>query len=199
MTSTPLRHESPGGSPASPGKAGANRRADPAVLRLRAVHRAAADLRRGTPVLLRAAQDLVLLGAETAGARGLAELRHVAEGAPVLLLAPARAAAVLHRPVVPRRPALALRLPEALFEPAFLRGLADPTAEQMLPAEPVLAPEMSRGGAGGAGAGQAGAAAAGGAGRAAARRRRRRAPPSCICRRWRRPTCWPIRTTWRPT
>ncbi len=141
MTSTPLRHESPGGSPASPGKAGANLVPDPAVLRLRAVHRAAADLRRGTPVLVRAAQDLVLLGAETAGVRGLAELRHVAEGAPVLLLAPARAAALLHRPVVPRQKALALRLPEALFEPAFLRGLADPTAEQMLPVEPVLAPE----------------------------------------------------------
>jgi GTP cyclohydrolase II len=119
--------------------------ADPAVLRLRAVHRTAADLRRGTPVLLRAAPDLVLLGAETAGVRGLAELRYLAEGAPVLLLAPARAAAVLHRPVAPLHEALALRLPEALFEPEFLRGLADPTAEQMLPAEPVPSPDFPDG------------------------------------------------------
>jgi GTP cyclohydrolase II len=105
------------------------------------VHRAVADVRRGTPVLLRGMPDLVLLGAETAGARGLAELRRLAEGTPVLLLAPARAASVLHRPVVPAHPALALRLPEVLFAPEYLHALADPTAEQMLPAEPVLAPE----------------------------------------------------------
>ena len=145
MTSIPLRHQPPGGGPAAAVESVASAVADPAVLRLRAVHRAAADLRRGTPVLMRAAQDLVLLGAETAGVRGLAELRHVAEGAPVLLLAPARAAAVLHRPVVPLIPALALRLPEALFEPVFLRGMADPTAEQMLPAEPVLADGVPEG------------------------------------------------------
>ena len=138
MTFTPARHQPPGSPPAA-AERDAPALADPAVLRLRAVHRAQADLRRGTPVLLRAAQDLVLLAAETAGARGLAELGLVAEGAPVLLLAPARAAAVLHRPVVKDLPALALRLPEALFAPEFLRGLADPTAEQMLPAEPALA------------------------------------------------------------
>ncbi len=147
MTFTPLRQDSAGGSAAAPAEGGATvlagpGLADPAVLRLRAVHRAAADLRRGTPVLLRGAPDLVLLGAETAGARGLAELRHVGEGVPILLLAPARAAAVLHRPVAPQRQeALALRLPEALFEPECLRGLADPTAGQMLPAEPELAPD----------------------------------------------------------
>ena len=138
MTVTSLRHSSPGGSPPAAAESGVL--ADPAVLRLRAVHRAAADLRRGTPVLLEAAQDLVLLGAETAGVRGLSEFCHLAEGAPMLLLAPARAAAVLHRPVPPLLPALALRLPEALFAPEFLRGLADPTAEQMLPVEPVLLP-----------------------------------------------------------
>lgn len=144
MTSTPLRYQPPGGSRAAAAESGVSALADPAVLRLRAVHRAQADLRRGTPVLMRAAQDLVLLSAETTGTRGLAELWHVAEGAPVLLLAPARAAAVLHRPVVPALPALALRLPEALFEPEFLRGLADPTAEQMLPAEPELASDWQQ-------------------------------------------------------
>ena len=135
MTPTPLRHDPDDGHPPSSGSP------DARVLRLRAVHRAAADLRRGTPVLLLGTPDLVLLTAETAGARGLGELRQLAEGTPVLLLAPARAASVLHRPVVPLRPALALRLPEALFAPDFLRSLADPTAEQILPGEPVLLPE----------------------------------------------------------
>jgi GTP cyclohydrolase II len=103
------------------------------------VHRAAADLRRGTPVLLHGNATLVLLPAETAGARGLAEFASLTEGPAVLLLAPARVAAILHRPVAPSMPALALRLPDSLFDPAFLRSLADPTADQLLPAEPALA------------------------------------------------------------
>jgi GTP cyclohydrolase II len=63
------------------------------------VHRAAADLRRGTPVLLGAA-PLILLAAETAGPRGLAEFATLAAEPPMLLLAPLRAAAVssLSRP-----------------------------------------------------------------------------------------------------
>jgi GTP cyclohydrolase II len=142
MTSRLLRHQSPGASPRAPAGSGAPGLPDPAVLRLRAVHRAVADLRRGTPVLLQAAQDLVLLGAETVGARGLEELRYVAEGVPMLLLAPARAAAVLRRPVVPLHSAFALRLPEALFAPEFLRSMADPTVGQLLPTEPVLVPEL---------------------------------------------------------
>jgi GTP cyclohydrolase II len=114
---------------------------EPAVLRLRSVHRAAADLKRGTPVLLRGDAPLVLLPAETAGARGLREFASLAAAAPVLLLAPARAAAVLHRPVGPAVPALALRTSPALLEPAALRSLADPTAEQILPEEASLAGE----------------------------------------------------------
>ena len=112
--------------------------ADPAVLQLRAVHRAAADLKRGTPVLLEGETPLVVLPAETAGARGLSELVAVAAVAPVLLLAPARAASVLRRPVPPDAAALALRVSTGLLDPAFLRGMADPTAEQMLPEEPML-------------------------------------------------------------
>jgi GTP cyclohydrolase II len=46
---------------------------DPEVLRLRTVHRAAADLRRGAPVVLAGEAPLVLLAAETAGPRGLVE------------------------------------------------------------------------------------------------------------------------------
>ncbi len=142
MTSTPFRHQSLNASAPASAQAGVAGLPDPAVLRLRAVHRAVADLRRGTPVLMEGAQDLVLLAAESAGARGLEELRYVAEGAPVLLLAPARAAALLHGPVVPLHSVFALRLPEALFEPQFLRSLADPTVAQLLPAEPVLVPEL---------------------------------------------------------
>src|SRR5579875_1271805 len=71
----------------------------PETLRARAVHRATAELRRGTPVLLAGAAPLVVLAAETAGAQGLAELGALAQAAPVLLLAPLRAAAVLRRPL----------------------------------------------------------------------------------------------------
>ncbi len=111
---------------------------DPAILRLRAVHRAVADLRRGTPVLLQGAADLVVLAAETASARGLAELAALASGPPVLLLAPVRAASLLRRPVEPTGPALAFRT-AGLLDPAILRGMADPTAAQLLHEPPELA------------------------------------------------------------
>ena len=51
---------------------------DPVALTLRAVHRAASELRRGTPVLLRGpgqtgtGQALLIAAAETVGAHGLA-------------------------------------------------------------------------------------------------------------------------------
>lgn len=117
----------------------------PALLRLRAVNRAAGELRRGTPVLLlddgpSGDGSLVLLPAETAGARGLAEFAAVAAGAPLLLLAPARAAALLRRPAVAGE-VLALRTAPALLSPEVLLGLADPTARQMLLDTPQLAGE----------------------------------------------------------
>jgi GTP cyclohydrolase II len=111
---------------------------DPSVARLRAVHRAVADLRRGTPVLLEGEESLVLLPAETAGARGLGEFSALAGGLPSLLLAPVRAAGVLRRPVEQGAAAVALALPRAMLEPTALRSLADPTAEQLLPAEPTV-------------------------------------------------------------
>ncbi len=120
--------------------------ADAATLALRAVHRAAAELRRGTPVLLRGPQGLlVAAAAEAVSARGLQELAALAKQPPVLLLAPARAAAVLHRPVPqagPEDAAIALRLPAAVLDPATLRSLADPTAEALLadPPERVAPP-----------------------------------------------------------
>jgi GTP cyclohydrolase II len=112
---------------------------DPAISALRAVHRAAAELRRGTPVLLRSGEHgLVMAAAETVGAGGLAEIAALAKSPPVLLLAPSRAAAVA--PVPALRPvlgveeaAVALRLPPALLDPAALRSLADPTMERLLP------------------------------------------------------------------
>jgi GTP cyclohydrolase II len=111
---------------------------DPHALALRAVHRAAAELRRGTPVLLRSAEGtLVVAAAETVSARGLAEVSAGSLAPAVLLLAPVRAAAVLHRPVSGAEvEATALRLPPALMAPEALRSLADPTAERLLPAEP---------------------------------------------------------------
>lgn len=117
---------------------------DPAVLRIRAVHRAMADLRRGTPVLLQslpeAGRDLVVLPAETAGARGLAEFAAIAGAPAALLLAPARAAAVLRRPIQQDAAAVALMTSHRLLDPSVLRGLADPTADQILPEEPAIAP-----------------------------------------------------------
>ena len=109
---------------------------------VREVHRAAAELRRGTPVLLAEAAPYVLLAAETAGARGLGEFAALAAGAPLLLLAPGRAARVLHRPVAGATP-VALPLARGLLDPARLRALADPTAAERLPADlpaPVAAP-----------------------------------------------------------
>jgi GTP cyclohydrolase II len=120
---------------------------------LRAVHRAASELRRGTPVLLRGPDGALLIAAaETVSARSLAEIAAGARGPATLLLAPVRAAAVLQRPVPQAGPAanadpgvVALRLGPALLDPAALRSLADPTAERLLPAEPerVAAPALA--------------------------------------------------------
>lgn len=127
---------------------------DGPVRALRAVHRAAAELRRGTPVLLRGPEGaLIVAAAETVSTRALAEMAGAAHGPLALLLAPVRAAAVLQRPVPQAAPgataaepaAVALRLPSALLDPAVLQSLADPTAERLLPAEPerVAAPALA--------------------------------------------------------
>ena len=115
-------------------------RFDATALRLRAVHRAIADLRRGTPVLLSGTPDLLVLAADTAGVAGLNELSALAAGSPVLLLSPVRAAALLRRPVEPGA-AIALRT-AGLLDAAVLRGMADPTADQLLadPPEQVTPP-----------------------------------------------------------
>lgn len=117
---------------------GTARPPDSDLLRLRAVHRAAAELRRGTPVLLLGPTPLVVLAADTAGAAGLADMAALAATWPVLLLSPVRAAAVLRRPVDPLAPAIALSTRD-LFDPATLRAMADPTAAQILREPPELA------------------------------------------------------------
>ncbi len=123
----------------------------PEALALRAVHRAVSELRRGTPVLVEASgMRLVIAAAETVGAAGLAQIAAMAAAPPVLLLAPARAAAVLSRPVplsAPEHGAVALRLPPALLDPARLAALADPTAETLLPTLPERQPTPALGAA----------------------------------------------------
>lgn len=121
---------------------------DPQILALRGVHRAVSDLRRGTPVLIHGAEGALLVAAaETVGAQGLSAISDAALAPPVLLLAPVRAAAILHRPVPQAQTdkaedvgAAAIRLPPALFDPASLRRLADPVAEDLLPEAPERAP-----------------------------------------------------------
>jgi GTP cyclohydrolase II len=123
----------------------------PARLAMRAVHRAVSELRRGTPVLVRGPEGLlVIAAAETVGNDSLREFAGCALAAPVLLLAPIRAAAVLSRPVplsAPEEGVAALRLPEALVQPARLRMLADPTIELLLPEQPERAPVPALGAA----------------------------------------------------
>jgi len=110
----------------------------------RAVQRAAAELRRGLPVLLLGEAPLALLAAETASGPGLADFIRLSAQPGALLLAPVRAAAALHRPIEQSAEAVALRLREP--SPDLLRAYADPTAEQVFPktpelvAPPVLAP-----------------------------------------------------------
>ncbi len=140
MNHVPLRDQA---DPFSPGP-GAGRETphagtpDGAVRRVRAVHRAVAELKRGTPVLLRGPAPLLVLPAETASAAGLRDLATLAAGPALLLLAPARAAAALQRPFPLTASAIAIRLTALLSDPAVLRALADPTAAQLLPDEPML-------------------------------------------------------------
>src|SRR5262245_47516243 len=115
MTQKPLRDQPEPRTGPDTG-AGGRFTPDPAVLRDRAVHRPAADLKRGTPVLLAGPAPLLILAAETAGARSLNEMAALALGPALLLLAPARAATVLARPVATDCPAVALRLPALLSD-----------------------------------------------------------------------------------
>jgi GTP cyclohydrolase II len=114
--------------------------------RLREVHRAVSELRRGTPVLLTGEFSLAVLAVETVGKRGIEELASLGTGAPVMLLAPARATAILGRRASPRVQAVAIDVADSLADPESLRALADPTVAQPLrpvPAEVTL-PALAR-------------------------------------------------------
>lgn len=107
---------------------------------LRQVHRCVAELRRGAAALLLAEDGAWLVAAaELASPATLARLDALGAQAPLLLLAPARAAAVLQGPAPGGAdvPAVAFRLPAGVT-PSQLRSLADPTAEQ-----PAQRPELA--------------------------------------------------------
>ncbi len=110
------------------------------VAQLRAVHRAASELRRGTPVLLMGEHPLAVLAAETVGVQAIEELAVLSAGPPVMLLAPARAAAVLGRRMRPRAHAVAVQVVDILTDMNALRGLADPTLDQAVRKPPLEAP-----------------------------------------------------------
>jgi GTP cyclohydrolase II len=103
--------------------------ADPASNQMRNARRAILDARNGLPVLIAGSSPLVVLAAESATPAGLSEWRAASAGPGVLLLAPTRAAAVLHQPVAPGA-AAALALPQGVLDPGALLALADPTQPQ---------------------------------------------------------------------
>ncbi len=109
---------------------------------IRAVHRAVADLRRGTPVLLEGdggRSPVLVLAAETAGARGLRDLAALAAGPPVLVMAAGMARA--RHPDLHRDGEIgAFAVADRLADPAALRALADPTADELIPEPPRGAP-----------------------------------------------------------
>lgn len=110
------------------------------LAQLRAVHRAASELRRGTPVLLMGDHPLAVVAAETAGVQAIEELGALSAGPPVMVLAPARAAAVLGRRVRPRAHAVAVQVADILSDVNALRALADPTLDQAVRKPPLEAP-----------------------------------------------------------
>lgn len=99
-------------------------------LRLRQVHRAASDLRRGVPVVLEGDTPLLILAAETAGADGLAELEALSGAQPVLILAPARAAAILRSPMSADAGPVAVAASGSVWNAEVYQSLADPLEKQ---------------------------------------------------------------------
>src|SRR3954451_22076174 len=106
--------------------------AEQARLRLRQIHRAASDLRRGVPVVLDGPVPQLVLAAETAGVEGLAELEAIAGAELMLILAAARAAAILRKPMPAGAEAVAVSLPPFLRNISIFQNLVDPTAKQPL-------------------------------------------------------------------
>ncbi|WP_158922005.1 GTP cyclohydrolase II [Acidisphaera sp. S103] len=103
---------------------------DPTRSRLRQVHRAASDLRRGVPVVLTGEAPLLILAAETGGTAELAELEAVSAADLVLILAPARAAAILRAPMSADAASVAVALPNLSHKMDIYQSLVDPLAIQ---------------------------------------------------------------------
>jgi GTP cyclohydrolase II len=97
---------------------------------LRQIHRAASDMRRGVPVILFGHAPLMILAAETANADGLNELQTISGTSPILILAPARAAAILRTPMPPDILAIAVANSGTSLQIEDYQALSDPTSVQ---------------------------------------------------------------------
>ncbi len=106
--------------------------------RLRQIHRAASDLKRGVPVVLGGRHPIAILAAETADLSGFQEFAQVAGSQTLLILAPGRAAAILSGPVAMDAVATAVLVPLGYDTAAVYRALSDATAPQ-----PVIARELT--------------------------------------------------------
>jgi GTP cyclohydrolase II len=81
-------------------------------------------------VVLGGDAPLLILAAETAGAEAVAELARISGTDPVLILAPARAAAILRAPMASDATAVAVTLPDSFRKAEVYQSLADPLAVQ---------------------------------------------------------------------
>jgi GTP cyclohydrolase II len=99
---------------------------------MRQVHRAASDLRRGVPVVLQGDLPLLILAVEAAGEEGLAELKTISDTDLMLILAPARAAAILRASISTDAAAVAVVLPDTFQNLENYQSLVDPLAIQPL-------------------------------------------------------------------
>src|ERR1700709_1325206 len=99
---------------------------DQARLRWREVHGAASPLRRGVPVVLSGEVPIMVLAAETASAEDFVELKTISGADLTLILAPARAAAILRASISMDATAVAITLPDSFKNIDILRFLADP-------------------------------------------------------------------------
>jgi GTP cyclohydrolase II len=106
----------------------------------RAIRRAVQELRAGAPLVLDGGAGLLLLAAETATEESLAAFTEAADGETVLLLAPSRAAAILHRAAREFAGPVGLRLPEGAVSLVAIRSLADPTQEHVTAGQLAPAP-----------------------------------------------------------
>jgi GTP cyclohydrolase II len=107
-----------------------------AVGPFRQVHRAIAELRRGVPVIVGGEVPLVVLAAEGASMAGLREMAALTGGEGSLVLAGRRAADISGRSVRDEA-LLAFALPGRGLDADRIRGVADPTVEQ-LAADPLV-------------------------------------------------------------